>query len=107
MSIVCIPLANRSMGCTIGPGRVIVAGNYDREQIRVALALNDPAMSSYLDLETGNVIYINETDQSAETETLRDAIMSAYGDRYRYIPGGNPSAEQSAVTTWLEAEGLT
>jgi hypothetical protein len=32
--------------------------------------------------------------------------MESYGDRYRYISGGNPAADDAAVTTWMEAEGL-
>jgi hypothetical protein len=63
-----------------------VAGTYDRAQIRAALALTDPAISSYLDLET--------------------EVMEGYGDRFRYIPGGNPAADADAVATWMEAEGL-
>lgn len=80
---------------------------YDRDQIRTALAIADPAISSYLDLQTGNVIRINETDSSPATEQLRDEVMAAYGDRYRYISGGNPHADDAAVTAWMEGEGLT
>jgi hypothetical protein len=68
--------------------------------------MNDPALSSYLDLETGKVVSINEADASPAMEQLRDTVMAAYGDRYRYIPGGNPEADDAAVTAWLEAEGL-
>jgi hypothetical protein len=83
-----------------------VAANYNREQIRAALALDDPAISSYLDLETGQVVQINESDTSATTEQLRNQVMESYGDRYRYISGGNPSADDAAVTTWMDGEGL-
>lgn len=83
-----------------------MAAKHNREQIRAALALNDPALSSYLDLETGTVVYINETDSSPETEKMRDQVMSAYGERYRYIPGGNLAADDSSVTAWMETEGL-
>jgi hypothetical protein len=83
-----------------------VAATYDREEIRAALALTDPAISSYLDLETDTVVHINESDDSPENEQIRDQVMATYGDRYRYISGGNPSADDAAVTTWLEAEGL-
>jgi len=83
-----------------------VAATQNREQIRAALAQNDPALSFYLDLETGDVIKISETDSSPENEQLRDHVMEGYGDRYRYIPGGNASADDGAVTAWLEAEGL-
>lgn len=83
-----------------------MAASYNREQIRAALALADPALSSYLDLETGQVLQINETDSSPETEKLRDQVMESYGDRYRYISGGNAGADDAAVATWLEGEGL-
>ena len=83
-----------------------VAATYDRAQIRAALALTDPAISSYLDLETGQVVQINETDNSPATEQLRNQVMESYGDRYRYISGGNPAADDAAVATWMEAEGL-
>jgi hypothetical protein len=83
-----------------------VAASYNREQIRAALALTDPALSSYLDLETGAVLQINETKDDPETEKLRNQVMESYGDRYRYISGGNPAADDAAVSTWLEGEGL-
>jgi hypothetical protein len=84
----------------------IVAATYRREQIRAALALTDPAISSYLDLDTGQVVQINENDSSPATEEIRSQVMDGYGDRYRYIPGGNPGADDAAVVTWMEAEGL-
>lgn len=83
-----------------------MAASYNREQIRAALALTDPALSSYLDLETGAVLQINETKDDPETEKLRNQVMESYGDRYRYISGGNPAADDAAVSTWLEGEGL-
>lgn len=83
-----------------------MAATYDRAQIRAALALTDPAISSYLDLETGQVIQINETDDSPATEQTRNQVMDGYGDRFRYIAGGNPAADDAAVATWMEAEGL-
>lgn len=83
-----------------------MAVSYNRDQIRAALAETDPNFSNYLDLETGNVIRLHDTDPSPETEQLRNQIMEGYGDRYRYIPGGNPSPDEAAVQTWLEAEGL-
>ncbi len=83
-----------------------MAGEYDRNEIRAALALTDPAMSSYLDLQTGKVVYINESDSSPENESLRNAVMDGYGDRYRYIPGGNTGADDAAVAAWMESEGL-
>ena len=83
-----------------------MAATYNREQIRAALAQTDPALSFYLDLDSGSVVRIDETDSSPATEQLRDQVMEGYGDRYRYISGGNPSADDAAVTGWMEAEGL-
>ena len=83
-----------------------MAATYNREQIRAALAQNDPSLSLYLDLDTGNVIEVNETDSSPAMETLRNEVMEKYGDRYRYIFGGNAAADDAAVSAWLEAEGL-
>ena len=83
-----------------------MAATYNREQIRAALAQTDPAFSFYLDLDTGSVIRIDETDISAVTEQLRDRVMNGYGDRYRYISGGNPSADDAAIAAWIDAEGL-
>ena len=83
-----------------------MAASYNREQIRAALAQSDPALSFYLDLETGSVVKIDEADASPENERLRDQIMEGYGDRYRYISGGNPAADDAAVSAWMEAEGL-
>jgi hypothetical protein len=83
-----------------------VAATYNREQIRAALAQSDPALSFYLDLETGDVVRIDETDGSPASGQLRDQVMEGYGDRYRYIYGGNPSADDAAVSAWMEAEGL-
>ena len=83
-----------------------MAATYNREQIRAALAQTDPAFSFYLDLDTGSVIRIDETDSSAVTEQLRDRVMNGYGDRYRYISGGNPSADDAAIAAWIDAEGL-
>ncbi len=54
----------------------------------------------------GKCIQINETDSSPATEQLRDQVMESYGDRYRYISGGNASADDAAVATWMEGEGL-
>lgn len=79
---------------------------YNREQIKVALAETDASFSNYLDLETGEVIRMNDTDESPATAELREKVMMGYGDRYRYIPGGNPSPDEGAVDAWLEAEGL-
>jgi hypothetical protein len=83
-----------------------VPATYNHDQIRAALALADPAISSYLDLKTGQVIQIDETDSSPSTEETRNQVMDGYGDRYRYIPGGNAAADVAAVAAWMEAEGL-
>ncbi|NOK61150.1 MAG: hypothetical protein GFH27_549307n133 [Chloroflexi bacterium AL-W] len=80
--------------------------NYNHDQIRAALALTNPAISAYFDLQTGNVVYVNETDTSPENEQLRNVVMESYGERYRYISGGNPAADAAAVAAWLEGEGL-
>jgi hypothetical protein len=45
-------------------------------------------------------------DTSPEFEEQRNQVMEGYGDRYRYIPGGNATADDAAVSVWLEAEGL-
>lgn len=83
-----------------------MAVSYHRDEIRAALAETDPNFSNYLDLESGHVVRINDTDNSPDTEQLRNQIMEGYGDRYRYIPGGNSNPDDAAVQTWLEAEGL-
>ncbi len=87
-------------------GERAVAVSYNREQIRAALSETDPNYSFYLDLETGEVVKLHDTDTGAETEQLRNQIMEGYGDRYRYIPGGNPSPDDAAVQDWLDLEGL-
>lgn len=79
---------------------------YDRKQIRVAMTLTDPAISSFLDLQTGNVVQITEGDESVANQQLSVLVMDSYGDRFRYIPGANPSADDAAVGAWLENEGL-
>jgi hypothetical protein len=83
-----------------------VAATYNRQQIRAALAQNDPALSFYLDLETGTVVTINEAEESPENDELRNQVMDGYGDRYRYIPGGITAADDAAVAAWMEAEGI-
>ncbi|GAB4428460.1 MAG: UPF0158 family protein [Chloroflexi bacterium OHK40] len=83
-----------------------MGGSYNREQIRAALAETDPACSFYLDLQTGTVLRVPDTEQSDEAEALRAMVMEGYGDRFRYIPGGNPSPGDADVDSWLEAEGL-
>jgi hypothetical protein len=79
----------------------------DRAQIRSALALTDPAISSFLDMQTGKVVQLIEGDTSPEQVALADTVMEGYGDRYRYIPGGNTDADDAAIDAWLEAEGIS
>ncbi len=83
-----------------------MAHTYHQAQIRAALAQTNPTISFYLDLNTGAVVQIDDTDSSPGSEALRDQVMEGYGDQYRYIPGGNPAADDAAVAAWLEAEGL-
>lgn len=83
-----------------------MAATYNRDQIRAALAQNDPALSFYLDLSTGEVIEIDDSENSSTSDDLRNQVMDGYGDRFRYIPGGNSAADNAAVDAWLEAEGL-
>jgi hypothetical protein len=80
--------------------------DYNRDQIRAALALGDPAVSSFLDLTTGAVVALREGDESAAGQALADEIMASIGDRFRYISGGNPGATDADVDAWLENEGL-
>lgn len=81
-----------------------MAVTYDREAIRVALSETDINYSYYLDLNDGSVVKIH--DQDPADEEIRNKVFEGYGERYRYIPGGNPDADDAAVSTWLEAEGL-
>jgi hypothetical protein len=83
-----------------------VASSYNREQIRAALAETDPACSFYLDLESGEVLRVSDTEATPEAEALRNQVMEGYGDRFRYIPGGNEAPTDADVESWLEAEGL-
>lgn len=80
--------------------------HYQREQIRNALALSNPALSSYLDLQTGDVVQIDDTSTEPAQVELRDQVMMAYGERYRYISGGNASATDADVQSWMDQEGL-
>jgi hypothetical protein len=82
----------------------MVTASYNREQIRVALSETDINYSYYLDLESGEVVKIHDSDPA--DEGVRNKVFEGYGERYRYIPGGNPDADDAAVQTWLEAEGL-
>lgn len=89
---------------TPGAREKAVTVSYNREQIRVALSETDINYSHYLDLQTGEVVRIHDTDPA--DEAIRDDVFAGYGDRYRYVPGGNPDADDGAVSTWLAAEGL-
>jgi hypothetical protein len=88
------------------PQETTSVATYDREQIRAALVLSDPAVSSFLDLETGSVVRLTEGDDSPENQRLSDEVMASIGDRFRYISGGNPAAADADVSAWLENEGL-
>jgi hypothetical protein len=83
-----------------------VAGSYNRDQIRAALAETDPAYSFYLDLEAGQVVKVPDTEATPEAEAIRNSVMEGYGDRFRYIPGGNPAPSDADVQSWMDAEGL-
>lgn len=83
-----------------------MAAAYNQSAIRAALAMSDPVMSSYLDLESGSVVTMDDTATDPATESKRNEVMAQYGDRYRYISGGNAAADDAAVRQWLEAEGL-
>ncbi len=86
---------------------VAVAAKLDRTQIKSALALSDPAISSFLDLQTGMVVDLIEGDTSPAQVELSQQVMDGYGDRFRYIPGGNANVDAAAIDSWLEAEGIT
>ncbi len=83
-----------------------MAAPIDRTQVLNALRLTDSSKSSYLDLETGKVLLIDDTATDADTEAQRTLIMEGYGDRYRYVSGGQVDADDAAVQTWLDGEGL-
>ncbi|NJN15838.1 MAG: hypothetical protein HC822_05885 [Oscillochloris sp.] len=83
-----------------------MANSFDRDQIRAALSETDPACSFYLDLQTGQVIRVPDTEDTPEADALRNQVMEGYGDRYRYIPGGTTNPTDADVQAWMEAEGL-
>jgi hypothetical protein len=85
---------------------IVVAATFDRTQIKSALALSDPAISSFLDLQTGRVVDLIEGDTSPEQVELSQQVMDGYGDRFRYIPGGNTDVDDAVIDAWLEAEGI-
>jgi hypothetical protein len=85
---------------------VVVAASFNREQIRAALGETDPAYSFYLDLETGEVVKVPDAEQTPEAEAIRNKVMDGYGDRFRYIPGGNSGATDADVQSWMDAEGI-
>lgn len=78
-----------------------MAVTYNREQVRAALTETDDNYTNYLDLNTGEVVRVHSSDEDKLNE-----ILAEFGDRYRYIPGSNPEADDAAVQAWLEAEGL-
>jgi hypothetical protein len=79
---------------------------FDRAQIQRALALSDPAISSFLDTQTGNVVELIEGDESPAQVDLGQLVMDGVGERYIYIAGGNPGADSAAVDAWMAAEGI-
>ena len=83
-----------------------MAAPINRSHILNALRMSDPSKSSYLDLETGMVLQVDDTASDVATEAQRTAIMEGYGERYRYVSGGNAAADDDAVQTWLDGEGL-
>lgn len=83
-----------------------MAVSFNREQIRAALAETDPAYSFYLDLASGEVVKVPDAEDTPEAEAQRNAVMEGYGDRFRYIPGGNAAPSDADVQSWMEAEGL-
>jgi hypothetical protein len=85
---------------------VAVAVSYNRDQIKAALAETNPAYSFYLDLQTGQVVRVPDTEDTPAAEAIRNQVMEGYGDRYRYIPGGNPGPADADVQDWMDAEGL-
>lgn len=83
-----------------------MAASFNREQIRAALGASEPAYSFYLDLETGEVVRVPDAEDTPDAEALRNKVMDGYGDRFRYIPGGNGAPSEADVQTWMDAEGL-
>ena len=83
-----------------------MAAPINRSHILNALRMVDSSKSSYLDLETGMVLQVDDTASDVATEAQRTAIMEGYGERYRYVSGGNAVADNDAVQTWLDGEGL-
>ncbi len=78
----------------------------DRAQILRALALTNPAISSFLDMLTGQVVELIEGDESPAQVDLGQLVMDGVGDRFLYIAGGNTAADEAAVDAWMEAEGI-
>lgn len=83
-----------------------MAAGFNLEQIRAAMAASDPAYSFYLDLDTGEVVKVPDTDESPEAEALRTMVMESYGERFRYIPGGKADPGDGDVREWMAGEGL-
>jgi hypothetical protein len=55
---------------------------------------------------TRSVVKVPDAEQSPEAEAIRTRVMDGYGERFRYIPGGNDSASDADVQSWMDAEGL-
>ena len=96
--------------------RMGTVNGFDLTTRKVQLAEGDELSYDYLVLASGATVNYFNTPGAAEHSlplyTLKDAVklrnqvMDGYGDRYRYIPGGNAAADDAAVAVWLEAEGL-
>jgi len=52
------------------------------------------------------VLRVPDTEETPEADALRNMVMDGYGDRFRYIPGGNPAPSDADVQGWMDAEGL-
>jgi hypothetical protein len=85
---------------------MMTVATIDRAQILRALALTNPAISSFLDMLTGQVVELIEGDESPAQVNLGQLVMDGVGDRFLYIAGGNTAADEAAVDAWMEAEGI-
>lgn len=85
---------------------MMTVATIDRAQILRALALTNPAISSFLDMLTGQVVELIEGDESPAQVDLGQLVMDGVGDRFLYIAGGNTAADEAAVDAWMEAEGI-
>jgi hypothetical protein len=85
---------------------MMTVATIDRAQILRALALTNPAISSFLDMQTGQVVELIEGDESPAQVDLGQLVMDGVGERFLYIAGGNAAADEAAVDSWMEAEGI-